>query len=100
MGGALVVGSVMMLLSRSCSIPRNWWTGLGSAGVERATQERRRLVDRASGRHGLAEWIEQHEIVDRAVIAHGRDGYAGGAHLGRVGLAFIAQHVGFVDEDQ
>ena len=44
--------------------------------------------------------VEQHEVVDDAVVAHCRDRDAGPSQLRGVGLAFVAQGVGLVDEEQ
>jgi hypothetical protein len=68
-----------------------------SAGSEHGAQEGGGLVYGGSRGAGFAERIEQHEVVDDAVVADSCDGDAGGAELGRVRFAPVAQRVSLVD---
>src|SRR6476661_570028 len=55
------------------------------------------VVDGGSCGAGLAERVEQHEVVDDAVVAHGRHRDARGAKLGGVGFSLIAKRVSLID---
>jgi hypothetical protein len=46
------------------------------------------------------EWVQYHEVVDDPAVPGGGDGHAGGAQLGGVRLALVAQHVGFAVDDR
>src|SRR5580700_9677034 len=48
----------------------------------------------------VAQGVEHDEVVDSAVIAHRGDRDPGGAQVGGVGLALVAQHVGLAVDDQ
>jgi predicted ATPase len=69
-----------------------------SGGAQRLAQGRGGLGDGCARGVGLAHRIEQHEVVDDAVVAHGRHRDAGHSQLGGVGLALVAQHVGLADQ--
>ena len=71
-----------------------------SIASERLAEERGGLGDRGARRPGLAECIEQHEVVAGPVVANGRDRDARQAELGRVRLTLVAEHVGLIDEQQ
>src|SRR4051794_10113906 len=61
--------------------------------VEGGAEVADRLPDGGLGGVGVAQGVEHHEVVDDALIAGGRDGYAGGAELVGIGLALVAQDV-------
>jgi hypothetical protein len=48
----------------------------------------------------FAERLEHHEVVRGAVVADGRDRDTGPPQPRCVRLAFVAQHVGFVDDHE
>ena len=48
----------------------------------------------------VAERVEHQEVVRDAVVADGCDRGSGRAQSRRVGLAFVAQYVGLVDEQE
>ena len=73
---------------------------VGSAGTEPGAQARRGLIDGGSGGAGLAQRVEQHEVVDVAVIAHGGYRHARSAQLGGICLSFVPQDVGLVNAQQ
>ncbi len=59
-----------------------------------------RLLDGSRRRGGLAQRVEHHEVVDRAVVADTGGADAGLDELARVGLALVAEHVVLVDDDK
>ena len=51
------------------------------------------LFDRRSGRGYVAQRVQEYEVVDRSVVAHGVDLHTGVLQLSRVGLTVITQRI-------
>ncbi len=71
-----------------------------SGGVQGAGQGCDRLGDGGAGGVCAAQGVEHDEVVDDALVAHRGDGDTGGAQLGGICLALVAQHVGFAGDHE
>src|SRR3954463_11081620 len=76
------------------------WISCISVAMQHRPQNGAGLGDGGTGRVRVAERVEHHEVVDRAVVADGRDRDSGGAQARPVRLALVAQHVGLVDDHE
>src|SRR5215813_7701602 len=73
-----------------------WWSSLS----ENLAQISRRLVHGATHCRGVGDRVEQHEVVDGAVVADRGDGNSRRGELASIGLALVAQHVVLIDEEK
>src|SRR3954451_21400199 len=73
---------------------------LRSFGPQRGTEELAALGGRGLRSLRVFEGVQHHEVMHRAQIADGGHRDAGGTQLRCVRLAFVAEHVGLVDDDQ
>ena len=80
----VVAGRVGAQANRACTR----WAGAQLCAVPLA--ETRWPGRWRRGWRGSAQRVQQHEVMDGAVVAHGRHRDTGGAQLGRVGLALVA----------
>ena len=60
----------------------------------------KRLIDGATHRGRVRDRVEQHEIMDCAIVADRPDRNASCSELAAIDLALIAQHVVLVDQEQ